>query len=161
MHVDVLEIEDTESEHEFPDVVLRRLEQEDAVPLGGSQDDTSWSSSRGRHLTDDDGGELDLKMMSEVMEVHEDDYILGGMWYLNNWILTSKMTAEQWVYSTVGVGHEKRCQTLHDLQNSLAKPKPNPGLGFKNVSQIRFYTLLGHNLILVEGLKWTFVLVLI
>ena len=115
-------------------MVLRRLEQEDAVPLGGSQDDTSWSSIRGRHLKVDDGGELDLKMMSDVMEVHEDAYRLGGMWYLNNWIMTSKMTAEQWVDSTVGVGHGKRCQTLHDLQNSLAEPKPNPGLGFKNVS---------------------------
>ena len=70
----------------------------------GDQNGPKWKSSTGRHFDDEEGGDLDLKLINKTIEVQDDAYRLGGMWYVNNWIFTSKMTAEQWAASTRLVG---------------------------------------------------------
>jgi hypothetical protein len=67
----------------------------------------------------------DVEMMEFAQEeVQKDAYVLGGMWYLNNWVLTSNMSEEQWKASTAIVGCGKSGQYFHRLRNSPIKLKP-------------------------------------
>ena len=84
--------------------MLRSPEEGDAGMCSGDQNGPKWKSSTGRHFDDEEGGDLDLKLINKTIEVQDDAYRLGGMWYVNNWIFTSKMTAEQWAASTRLVG---------------------------------------------------------
>ena len=59
-------------------------------------DDKLWTG-RSRKIDMEDDMEMDPKMMMyNQEEIQEDAYILGGMWYLNNWVLTSRMSKDQW-----------------------------------------------------------------
>ena len=62
-------------------------------------------------------------MMYNQEEILEDAYILGGMWYLNNWVLTSRMSKDQWKDSAEIVGHGKSGQMFPGLRMASCPSK--------------------------------------
>jgi hypothetical protein len=94
---------DMELEHEYLDGVLEEWSQRMEVVEHIEPQYGRCELARSEGLQDED---VEL-MVSAQEEVQEDAYVLGGMWYLNNWVLTSSMSEEQWEASAAIVGHGK------------------------------------------------------
>jgi hypothetical protein len=105
---------DMELEHEYLDGVLEEWSQrmevvEHIEPQYGGCDE-----ARSEGLQDED-----VELMGNAQEeVQEDAYVLGGMWYLNNWVLTSSMSEEHWEASDAIVGYGKSGQSFHLLRQN-------------------------------------------
>ena len=144
---------DIELEHDYIDGVMEGLSQMlDLVELEDQPVDREMVASR-RQLEDEDM-ELDSVMIWRSQEeVQEDGYVLGGMWYLNNWVLTSRMSEEQWKASTEMVGRGKttnptiKYKPRQTLVSSLCKYTEKTGLKCCEEMQLNLIS----NLVGVKG----------
>ena len=94
--------------------------------------DDKQCTGRSRKIDMEEDMEMDPKMMMyNQEEIQEDAYILVGMWYLNNWVLTSRMSKDQWKASAEIVGHWKNGKICPGLRMKLCPSKVSHTEGTK------------------------------